>query len=259
MKRDRVLFLVKILLIPSLLIAIQSSCYATHSTGKYKCYTRFEDGDFHSDCWITYPEYIYIYKNGTYKKTYRAAASAVDENGTYTVDGNVFTFSNDTFMGKGKIDHAGELNYMKFEFTSLNLGWPVILVYRLVSDLKEGAEKINQDSGKGKTIKADVKVDYQVARADGTIRADGGFDPEKGDIAVFTFTPSDTEKITFKVFSRHSEELDSDEFNVTAGVAKIFAWDGRTKDSKNPVASGVYIVRIEGDSFQETRKIVVVK
>ncbi|OGR91733.1 MAG: hypothetical protein A3I11_06310 [Elusimicrobia bacterium RIFCSPLOWO2_02_FULL_39_32] len=259
MKVDIGLFLVKFFLIPGLLVCIQSSCYATHSVGKYKCFTRYEDGDFHSDCWITYPEFIYLYNKGTYKKTYRAAASAVDENGTYAIAGDVVTFSNDTFMGKGKIDHAGDLNYMQFNFTSLNLGWPVILIYKLVGDAGDGDANDGTTGGNGKTLKAEVKVDYSVVRADGTVRADGGFDPEKGDVATFTFTPNDSEKVTIKIFSRHSEELDSGELDVTAGTAAAFTWDGRTKDSKNPVASGVYIVRIEGSGVQETRKIVVVK
>ena len=154
MKVDIGLFLVKFFLIPGLLVCIQSSCYATHSVGKYKCFTRYEDGDFHSDCWITYPEFIYLYNKGTYKKTYRAAASAVDENGTYAIAGDVVTFSNDTFMGKGKIDHAGDLNYMQFNFTSLNLGWPVILIYKLVGDAGDGDANDGTTGGNGKTLKA---------------------------------------------------------------------------------------------------------
>lgn len=194
-----------------------------------------------------------IHVDGTYSKS--------SEQGTFKIIGNLIDFSESKIRGTGVITEDSNL----ITFTYIN---PFNTVpgkevaqqqYKLVPGSEEGTVTGTGTDTGSKTLKAEVKVDYSVVRADGTVRADGGFDPEKGDVATFTFTPNDSEKVTMKVFSRHSEELDSGELNVTAGTATGFTWNGRTKDSKNPVASGVYIVRIEGSGVQETRKIVVVK
>ena len=43
-----------------------------------------------------------------------------------------------------------------------------------------------------------------------------------------------------------------------AGQAIEFVWDGRD-DSGAPVASGVYLYRLETNSFRQTRKMVLMK
>ncbi|MBI2119919.1 MAG: hypothetical protein HYT97_09900 [Elusimicrobia bacterium] len=248
-----------------------SSSYA-FVAGQYRClkhyykateltsdtFVRFESGKdkegsavlkvFFEDtlvCRIEPPFLIHI--DGSYSKS--------SEQGTFKINGGFITFSESKIRGPGKIDETNN----QIVFNYLYGGNEHVHKYYLIAGTEEGTVTGTGTGTGSKTLKAEVKVDYSVVRADGTVRADGGFDPEKGDVATFTFTPNDSEKVSIKIFSRHSEQLDSGELDVTAGTAAAFTWDGRTKDSKNPVASGVYIVRIEGSGVQETRKIVVVK
>ncbi|MCR4736451.1 MAG: T9SS type A sorting domain-containing protein, partial [Treponema sp.] len=45
--------------------------------------------------------------------------------------------------------------------------------------------------------------------------------------------------------------------NLSAGKHK-FSWDGRNKSSST-VARGIYFIRVIGNGFDETRKVMVVK
>ncbi len=191
---------------------------------------------------------FFIHVDGTYSKS--------SEKGTFKVIGQLVDFSESKIRGIGKISDTG--NQITFAFKNPYSTVPGdeirVQSYKLVSGTEEGLVT-GTGSGTGtKTLKPPVEVTFN-----GGPKGLGFIDPEKGELATFNFTAQTTGKVNVKVFNPQGKEITNGSVDVTAGQATGFTWDGRIKDGNDPVPSGIYIIRIEGPDFKETKKIAVVK
>lgn len=86
----------------------------------------------------------------------------------------------------------------------------------------------------------------------------GYLDIRQAESAEVLFNPRETGQIAVRIFTVRGRLVLDRSVECTAGVQTGFAWDGRNA-SGEPVAAGVYLVRVSGAGLNALRRVAVVR
>lgn len=234
-------------LFTSLLLLLYAPNSFAFMTGTYRCLRYFVTNangttvNYNTVCALDTS--FFIHKDGTYSKS--------TESGSYSISGNQITFSESKVRGPGTIDILdNQITFSYYVETNL-----YTITYYLVSGTEEGEV--------GDTSSESAASD--LATLSGTtirVRADNGgccIKPEMGIGGTLSFIPRQSGNVTVKVFAPSGEIVTQTTLQVNANVSVEVGWNGRNLDGNKPVASGVYVVHVEGGGVNSTQKIAVIK
>jgi len=85
----------------------------------------------------------------------------------------------------------------------------------------------------------------------------GYVNPKKGEVAKIHFLPSGSGVVKVKIYTLRGQLVWEGSKSVS-GPQDFIEWDGRNKDN-DVVASGIYVVYVEGPGIKATKKIAVLK
>lgn len=86
----------------------------------------------------------------------------------------------------------------------------------------------------------------------------GYFNPATGGAVKINFNAENSGSVEVKIFSSNGRLVKTMSKEAAGGVSDCFSWDGRN-DSGETVASGIYVIKLEGPGLNMTRKICVMK
>ncbi|PKN01541.1 MAG: hypothetical protein CVU77_04435 [Elusimicrobia bacterium HGW-Elusimicrobia-1] len=109
------------------------------------------------------------------------------------------------------------------------------------------------DEGLVLTEPGNVKMGYS---GEGIDR--GYFNPATGGAVKINFNAENSGSVEVKIFSSNGRLVKTISKEAVGGVSDCFIWDGRN-DSGEAVASGIYVIKLEGPGLNRTRKICVMK
>ena len=88
--------------------------------------------------------------------------------------------------------------------------------------------------------------------------ADGYTNPAKGDLARITLRPAASGTIDLKIYTLGGDLVYETTVQGTAGISQTPTWNAKNSDGKT-VASGIYVLHVEGGGIDSTKKIAIIK
>jgi len=96
---------------------------------------------------------------------------------------------------------------------------------------------------------------------EGSVKIQGGekgyVNPKKGEVAKIHFQPDGSGTVSVKIYTLRGL-LVWEESKSVSGYQDFIEWDGRNKDN-DVVASGIYVVYVEGPGIEEKKKVAILK